>query len=46
MSGHKTYSDILKSQTNYIEGNTYVFFEEDSFVQSVLGHMKENNFFD
>ena len=46
MSGHKTYSDILKSQTNDIEGNKYVFFKEESFIQSVFGHMKENNFFD
>ena len=46
MSGHKTYSEILKSQTNDIEGNKYIFFEEESFIQSVFGHMKENNFFD
>ena len=46
MSGHKTYSDILKSQSNTIEGNKYVFFDEDSFAGKVLEHMKENNFFD
>ena len=46
MSGHKTYSDILKSQSNTIEGNKYVFFDEDSFTGKVLEHMKENNFFD
>ena len=46
MSGHKIYSDILKSESNTIEGNKYVFFDEDSFTGKVLEHMKENNFFD
>ena len=46
MSGHKTYSDILKSETNKINGNTYIFFDEETFSKSVLDHMKKNNFFD
>ena len=46
MSGHKTYSDILKSETNKINGNTYIFFDEEAFSKSVLDHMKKNNFFD
>ena len=38
--------DILKSETNKINGNTYIFFDEETFSKSVLDHMKKNNFFD
>ena len=46
MSGHKTYSDILKSEVYLLDGNKYISFGENAFTQSVLKHMKENNFFD
>ena len=46
MSGHKTYSDILKSEVYLLDGNKYISFDEDAFTQSILKHMKENNFFD
>ena len=45
MSGHITYSDILRSTRRYIEGNEYFFFREGHFVRKVLVHMRENNYF-
>ena len=45
LSGHKTYSDIIKADVKNINENEYIFFDEDKFVQSVLGHLKENNYF-
>jgi hypothetical protein len=46
LSGHITYRDILKATTNRIDGNENVFFDENDVADSVLGHMKENNFLD
>ena len=45
LSGHKTYSDIIQAEVKNINENEYIFFNEDKFVQSVLGHLKENNYF-
>ena len=45
MSGHISYSDIIKSSTNYNDGNENLSFDEDEFSKSVLSHMKQNNFF-
>jgi len=45
MSGHKTYSDILRSTKRDIDGNEYIFFKEGHFVRKVLSHMRENNYF-
>ena len=36
MRGHKTYSDILKSEVYFLDGNKYISFDEDAFTQSVL----------
>ena len=46
MSGHVTYSDIIKAQGLNIDGNKYYNFDENDFTQKVIKHMKENNFFD
>ena len=46
MSGHKTYSDILRSTRKEIEGSEYFFFNEGHFVKKVLTHMRENNYFE
>ena len=46
LSGHKTYSDIIESNTRSIEGNEYVFFEPNFFVDKVIEHMKENKIID
>ena len=45
LSGHITYSDILKATTNFNDGNENVSFDENAFAESVLLHMKENKFF-
>ena len=44
ISGHKTYSNILFSEVENIDENEYIFFNVDDFGNSVLNHMKENNF--
>ena len=45
LSGHVTYSDIIRSKINNKDGNGNVFFEPKSFVKSVLNHMLYHNFF-
>ena len=45
MSGHKTYCDIINSNLKIIESKSYIYFNVDDFSNSVLNHMKENNFF-
>ena len=44
LSGHKTYSDIINSETKKIDNNEYIFFNVENFGNKVLSHMKENNF--
>jgi hypothetical protein len=44
LSGHVTYSDLIRSKKNIIDGNENIFFEPKSFVKSVLNRMLENNF--
>ena len=46
LSGHRTYSDILRSKILHIDGSEYVFFNKDHFVRKVLLHMRENGFFE
>ena len=43
LSGHKTYSDILKSGSKIINDNEYIFFDVSEVIKSVLEHIKENN---
>ena len=45
LSGHITYADILKANSRNIDGNENVFFDVNAFAESVLAHMRENNFF-
>ena len=45
LSGHLTYSDLIKSKGFMKEGNENIEFDENEFAESVLAHMKENNFF-
>ena len=45
LSGHKTYSDIIPADVKFINENEYIFFNEDKFAQSILEHLKENNYF-
>ena len=44
LSGHVTYSDLIRSKKNIIDGNENIFFEPNFFVKSVLNRMLENNF--
>jgi len=46
LSGHKTYSNIIESNTQDIEGNEYIFFDPNNFVDRVLETMKENKIID
>ena len=43
LSGHKTYSDILKSESKIINDNEFIFFDIPEVIKSVLEHIKENN---
>ena len=45
LSGHLTYSDIIKYKMNVDDGNQNIFFESNNFAKSVLNHMLQNNFF-
>jgi hypothetical protein len=45
LSGHVTYSDLIKSKSYNHKGNEYVIFDEDELVEKVLAHMKENKFY-
>ena len=45
MSGHNCYFDIVKGTDNKTNGFEYVSFDENDFVEKVIKHMKENNYF-
>ncbi len=42
LSGHKTYSDIIKKRIKIIDKNEYIFFNENDFANCVLKRLKEN----
>ena len=44
LSGHVTYSDLIKNQNRLYKGNRNVFFDVEDFAKSVLKHMKDNGF--
>ena len=41
LSGHKSYSDIIKNKIKIIDNNEYIYFDEESFARHVLKHIKE-----
>ena len=45
LSGHKTYSDIISSETKEIDENEYFFFDVNQFANCVIQKMKDNNLF-
>ena len=45
MSGHITYSNIIKANITNNDGNENVSFDENEFYECVLSRLKENNFF-
>ena len=42
LSGHKIYSDILKSELKIINNNDVYFFDKFEFAKNSLKHIKEN----
>ena len=44
LSGHVTYSDIIKARIEMIDGNEVLFFDTKNFVKVILTHMKKNDF--
>ena len=42
LSGHKIYSDILKSELKIINNNDIYFFDTIEFAEKLLKHIKEN----
>ena len=44
LSGHPTYSDLIKSKRYNENENEYVVFDEDELAEKVLVHMKRNNY--
>ena len=46
LSGHETYSDIIKTRVEMIESNEVLFFDVKQFIKVVLTHMKKNNFYE
>ena len=44
LSGHKTFSDIVKNEIKIINKNEYIYFDENDFTKIVKKHMKESNF--
>ena len=45
LSGHRTYSDIIKAEIRYDEGLEKVYFDIIDFSNNVKKHMEENDFF-
>ena len=42
LSGHKIYSDIVKSKLKIINNNDIYFFDTFEFAEKSLKHIKEN----
>ena len=43
LSGHKTYSDVLKSESKHINSNELIYFDISEFINNTLRHIKENS---
>ena len=46
LSGHKTYSTIIKSNVRDIDGKSFIDFDPERFAENIIAKMKRNNFFD
>ena len=44
LSGHQSFSDIIKNKIKMIDRNEYIYFDENDFIKKVKKHMKESNF--
>ena len=45
LSGHKTYSTIIKSNVRDIDGKSFIDFDPERFAENIIDKMKRNNFF-
>ena len=43
LSGHKSFSDIIKSKIEIIDKNEYIYFDDIAFVNCMLKRMKQSN---
>lgn len=43
LSGHKSYSDIIKSKIEIRDNNEYIYFDDTTFLNCILKRMKQNN---
>ena len=44
LSGHKTYSDILKSENKIVNDSELIFFNIPEFIKKTMEHVRENYF--
>ena len=44
LSGHETYSNIIKARVEIIDNNEVLFYDIKHFTKVILTHMKKNNF--
>ena len=44
LSGHKSYSEIIKNKIINLDTNEFIFFDHLSFIRSILKNMKKNKF--
>ena len=44
LSGHKTYSDILKSEQRVLDNNDIFYFDINEFSNNTLKYIRENDF--
>ena len=45
MSGHKTYTNILKANVKTIDKSHHIFFDLNDFSNTIIKRMKENKFY-
>lgn len=41
LSGHKSYSDVVKNTIKIVDSNEYVYFDEQSFIKCIQKHLDE-----
>lgn len=46
VSGHVTYSDIIKANVEIKDGNEILYFDSKQYIKVILTHMKKNSFSD
>lgn len=44
LSGHKSYSEIIKNKIINLDTNEFIFFDHLPFIRSILKNMKKNKF--